>query len=398
MRRFGWALFLALASAGACDCSNNGGGGTGGGDAGGQCTSTLQCPDPQICDPGTGVCTDVVACTDHLECGNGAYCGDTQTCQPSQTGSPCAENANCGTGTCTGGFCGCVGEQFAAERVPPNVLIVLDRSSSMNEDGDPSTSGTQSKWSIALDAIPALVNSFGSSVRFGLAMYPGTQLTCESGNQCSSAGAVFVDPGDPIADITSTLNSATTCMLGTPTDDILRLLIDYPGLEDTTRANYVLLITDGQANCGDPVPVAADLLAEAPSVGTFVVGFGGGVDTAELDGLAINGGTAIGNGVVGGTRDFYDATDATQLGQVLAQIGGTVQTCDYTLSTVPADLTDLFVYQDGAEVTRDQSHAEGWDYNTSTNLLTFYGNACDALLAGTVGDLVIVYGCPIVPL
>ena len=68
--------------------------------------------------------------------------------------------------------------------------------------------------------------------------------------------------------------------------------------------------------------------------------------------------------------------------------------CSYSLDQVPDDVSDLYVYQDDVSVARDPGHTDGWDYDASTETLTFYGAACDALESGDVTDLNIVYGCP----
>ena len=100
-------------------------------------------------------------------------------------------------------------------------------------------------------------------------------------------GAVFVDPDAGTAGAINTfLDGAGTTGFGTPTAETLEILIDYAGLEDTERANYIMLVTDGQSTCDDPVPVVTDLRDEAPEIRTFVIGFGSGVDPNELNDMA----------------------------------------------------------------------------------------------------------------
>jgi hypothetical protein len=173
---------------------------------------------------------------------------------------------------------------------------------------------------------------------------------------------------------------------------MLTSLLTYAGLEDTTWANYILLITDGQSTCDDPVPIVTALRAEVPEVRTFVVGFGEGVDPNELNDMAQEGGTAI----AGGPPFYYVAGDAASLAGAFAAIAGTVMSCSYTLSGVPPDLEKLYIYEDTVPVLRDTGRANGWDYDPATNQVTFYGPACDALQSGSVADLVIVYGCPVI--
>jgi hypothetical protein len=72
--------------------------------------------------------------------------------------------------------------------VAPNILVVLDRSDSMNEP-----LGTSTKWDAAKGALAELAGKYGQGARLGLALYPGTDLSCATGANCE-AGAVFVEP------------------------------------------------------------------------------------------------------------------------------------------------------------------------------------------------------------
>ena len=384
------AVCVVLVLGAGCSCSE-GGDGTGrdGGGArvdggvvgpGGSCTSSTDCAGTLVCDPATGTCVaEEIPCTDHGDCGGAAFCGPSGICERNGTGGPCVDDASCIPGeVCTGGFCGCEGEQFLADAVPPNVLIVLDQSGSMDDEID----GT-SKWDIAVAAIDSLLTDFGAGVRFGLVLYP-------SDGECG-AGNVVVDVGEDTADAIRAAIAATGPDGSTPIGDSLAVLTDYAGLEDPMRANYVLLITDGEERCdGDGEAGATALRMETPEIKTFVVGFGGEVDPDALNAIAVAGGTAL-----PGDPSYYQADDAASLTMAFADIAGAVLSCSYELSEVPPDLEALYVYFDGTGITRDESHADGWDYDPATNQLTFYGAACEALRSGAITDLVIVHGCPI---
>lgn len=275
----------------------------------------------------------------------------------------------------------CDAELFQSTNVPANVLIVLDRSGSMNEN-----IGGGTKWSIALEAIEQFIGDFGGQARFGLMLYPGFDLSCSEGMSCA-AGTVFVDPASmSTADIVDALDDAQTCSFGTPTAETLDALLDYPGLEDPARANYVLLITDGQSTCDDPVPMVTALRNKEPEVQTYVLGFGDGVDPDELEAMAEAGGTAL-----PGDPAYYEADDASSLDEALTSIGGNFLSCVYTLSAPLPDPDQLYVLFDGIQVARDT--VDGWDHDAATNTVTFYGAACDALQSGEVTDLQMVYGC-----
>ena len=392
-----WAAGIALAFAGACTMDfgafniSAGGGGAGAGSTtsggaggGGECDTAAQCPGQAVCDPLTLTCQDQLACATHLECGGGAYC-QGGICAPNSEGGPCDGDVNCvPPEQCVGDVCACGGDVYGADNVPPNMLIVLDRSGSMNDN-----IGGGTKWEIAQQAISTLVATHGDSVRFGLMLYPGTNQSGSQGADCGP-GAVFIDPAPATASaIDSFLAGAGTTGFGTPTAEALDILPGYAGLEDTSRANYVLLITDGQSTCDDPVPSVTALRNEVPEIKTFVVGFGSGVDPNELNDMATAGGTAKAQ-----TPYYYQADDASSLDAAFASIAGSVLSCSYTLSDVPPDPNLLFIYIDGVQVPQDPNHADGWDYDPATNQITFYGSYCDTLQSGGAGSLIISYGCP----
>jgi len=336
---------------------------------------------------GANGCEDRVApsCSVQDDCDPGQFC-DAGACAPNEAGGPCTTDANCAAGDqCFDGICGCQGDVYSAESVPPNVLVVLDRSGSMNSSAG---GGQGTKWNIAKGAIATLTEAYDGQIRFGLMLYPGTNQAGNNGQQCG-AGVVFIDPALDNADaIVDFLDDAGTTTYGTPTAEALEALVDYPGLEDAGRQNFVVLITDGQSSCGDPVPEVTALAGESPAIPTFVIGFGGGVDPDELDDMADAGGTAL-----SGEHGYYVANDAESLGQALADVAGNVLGCDFALGATPPSLEALGVYFDQVVQPRDPTHSDGWDYTAATNTITFYGSRCDALKAGDVGALSFVYGC-----
>jgi hypothetical protein len=337
-------------------------------------------------------------CSSHADCAQAQMCQDG-VCVPNETGGPCEIDLDCVAGeVCLAGICapeeppeemGCGGELYQATAIPPNVLIVLDRSGSM----DASLGGDQgTKWQVAQDAIGQVVTEFGPHVRFGLSLYPGLDPACDVGSGCAP-GEVFVDVGmGTAAQIIEVLGLVDTCTLGTPTAEALEGLQDYPGLEDLERPNFILLVTDGQSTCDDPVPIVASLRDQSPEIKTFVVGFGNGADPIELDGMAEAGGTAL-----MGDPKYYQAGDAQALVDAFGEIAGSVLSCTFVLDAVPPDPDELYVYINGELIPHDPVHVDGWDYVPDTNQLTFYGPPCTLLQSGLAMDLEIVFGCPQAP-
>lgn len=281
---------------------------------------------------------------------------------------------------------GCGGEFYQADAIPPNVLIMIDRSGSMNDE-----IGNETMWNIARDAVNQLLASYEGKIRFGLLLYPGFNQSCSQGERCE-VGDIDVGLGDgKEGEIRSYLRDAGTCSFRTPISAALQSAIGYAPLQDADRNNYVLLMTDGEENCdGDPVAAVTALRQQTEEVKTFVVGFGSGVDGQQLNQMADAAGTAL-----SGDPRYYQADDAAALSSAFNAIAGSVLSCSYTLSEEPPDANRLYVYFNKSELPRDTGHNDGWDYDATSKELTFYGSACDRLKAGEVQDLQVVFGCRI---
>src|SRR5207248_11117720 len=140
-----------------------------------------------------------------------------------------------------------------------------------------------SKWALASSALKQVTAQYQSQIRLGLSMF--SSLT-----QC--------DPGMnyvPIGDNTSAAIAAALPMTangkGTPIGGALQIAWTNAGLMDPSRANFVMLVTDGKENCsGDPVSEVKAMATN--NIKTFVVGFGADVDVTTLTNMAVNGGTA----------------------------------------------------------------------------------------------------------
>src|SRR5262245_30103205 len=63
----------------------------------------------------------------------------------------------------------CGGMQLSADRVPPNVMLVLDRSGSMGNTI--SAASTTSKWDDLKTALSSLITTYDPSMRFGVSLF-----------------------------------------------------------------------------------------------------------------------------------------------------------------------------------------------------------------------------------
>lgn len=213
----------------------------------------------------------------------------------------------------------------------PDLLVVLDRSASMGKpigkgpDGGP----LPTKMTLATRALTKLTAApVDATVRFGLEVFPDVAGACASGTLLVPPAT---DQGAAIGKALVGLELLTGTPLGGPLEVARAHLAKT---KEAGRKQFVLLVTDGGETCPSAaaLPVVQRLAAEG--VQTFVVGFGGAVNEAELDNLACAGGTApspatncksTSSGLVWvgtGPDLFFSAQDEKSLEAALTSIAG----------------------------------------------------------------------------
>lgn len=286
---------------------------------------------------------------------------------------------------------------------PPDMLIVLDISGSMCEPINPL--GTMTKLGVMKTALNDLVTTFDARINFGLMKFPGD-------GDCGPG--VIANPIMPhnAAAIMSTLSTFPSGLFGcatfaggnTPTFRAISAAQDYYA---TIPANpvgqYVLLATDGLPNCGavmttdagtTTAPTVDETVAAIQSlhdvgIPTYVLGFGSGFagDPAALMRMAVAGGTTM----------PYNARNATELSDALNTIAAGIipPSCTIQLDGSTRNPTLFRVsFDGGALIPRDVGHTMGWDYDETTNTITFYGPECSSVESGGVISIDVEYGCP----
>jgi len=353
----------------------------------GEATDTATGGDPTTAPTST---TGEPGCSEDADCPAGQHCGDwSGECLPAGGcvfDEDCEGGQVCTEGTCEiGGECGA--QEFELTKVVPNVMIVLDRSGSMEGDVQDSD---KNRWEVAKDAILKLVTTFNEEIRFGLVTYSACV-----GNGCS-AGTVVVPlaefNGGPIQQFLADKGNGYLCDSGDPetsTGNTLQALVGEPQIQDPTRANAVLLITDGDESgeCQDTTngpAAAAELFGQAISVPTYAVGFADGI-LGSLAEIATNGGTGM----------PYNANTPASLEAALDAIAGAVVSCTFALDVVPEDPNEIYVFFEDMVPGIPNDPANGWTYDPNTNTVTFHGTACEALKNGGVVDVDVVFGCDV---
>jgi hypothetical protein len=305
-------------------------------------------------------------------------------------------------GGATGGIC--QSSTVQTERVTPDMLIVLDRSLSMQQG---------SRWAPSVSGLKAITAALQSSVGFGLMAFPGTSggsapvdcfalgdvertaeclalqdlggtgLTCTTGNINVPIGynnaAAIAQALDGMAPDGATPTAATLQAARAELDKIVA------GPDQLAAPKYVLLVTDGSPNCsnGSLGAGAPDLTAVSASVSaiqamaqngikTYVLGYDTQSDAtlrANLDQMAR----------AGGTGDTVHRAIENESGLIAAfqQITTRALSCEFALDKQVIDKTFVRVLLDGAQLGVDD--ANGWVLSTDRRKVRVQGTACNAL-------------------
>ncbi len=323
-----------------------------------------------------------------------------------------ASSTSGGTGTITvpiGGGAGeenCGFQNFNLNPVPADVLLVLDRSASMEDPPDGSSS-TTSKWDLVVPAVNEVIAQTGSHVSWGLKSFPeGEGSECVAGSVTSKVDVAIADAD--AAEVVAQVTATTPKGNGTPTGDAISAAVTYLQGVSNGHKKYLLLATDGEPSCAGTTkdstkarPYAVKAVAAALSAGspTYVVGVATTKATASqaLNDMATAGGVATGGGNPLATR-YYLASTKADLVAALQTITGDVQkTCVFNLDPPPPAPDFIAVKVSGTAIARDPNSQEGWQYtNAAHTALEVYGAACTTIQS--MADKVeIIYGCLGVP-
>jgi hypothetical protein len=320
---------------------------------------------------------------------------------PGHGGGGSGDGSGSGNGAAGGGSggnpsepqgCGKQTFPISTTKQAPNIMMVVDESGSMR---DQIQGSNMSKWTALVGGVDNLLGKYSGSAQWGLSIFPHSPQ-----NACA-AGTLDVPVGpNTTMTILNKLNALTDQLIGgnTPTNQTLQgMLGSAAGLADATRADYVLLMTDGLPNCGgDDKAVAAtvaQLYAETPSVRTFVVGIGSDTNSNPT---ALNSWADAGHTARSGATHYYQVNTVNDLQQAFADIIGGVASCTYQLSMKPQDASLVVAYLNGMAVPNDPTN--GTSYDAGSSSLVFHGTSCDQIKGGAITNVDVIYGCPSPPI
>jgi len=374
-----------------------------------------------VCQPGTGGSTTDGSDTDDTRDGAGPSVCIPQGSGPSVSGNGRDDTGQSGQGPAnpgnapddTGGtinpsnpsnpgdpasaICQQLALDLTGQTASPNVMLAVDVSNSMKSPIN--SMAIRAKIDDTKAAISALLDKWEGKVRFGWMQFPMFD-TCTPGTlalECDN-------------NTTGTLRAIVPFLFpngGTPTGDSLKNLLASRSLKDSTRSNFVILLTDGVPTCpngngqpqanGQPLPADEELAVQAvrelrsAKIDTFVIGIGEDLNNtspAALNRMAVEGGRAR-----AAAARYYQVNSVDQLNTTLGSVIGMVISCNHILPVRPASADQVQVLLDGQPVARDVLHMKGFDYDLFRNQLTFYGPTCDSLQTGQIKKAEVKINC-----
>ena len=289
----------------------------------------------------------------------------------------------------------CGVQDFDRQPKPAEVLLVLDRSGSMENELD---SG-ETRWDAIVPTLVSAIEATSAGIRWGLKSYPELDET-ESCAPESIVPTIHV----PIAEmsggtVVEEVEATTPLGDGTPTGDAIRFGLDHLRERAMRSDNpkFMLLATDGEPNCpeeGDALDYTIAAIAEALAAGfpTFVVG----VDTTDEDTIDnLNAMADAGGRPRAGDPRFYLASTQAEIETALEEITGEVASCIFDLDPPPPVPDNIAVDFNGMRAERDPTLQNGWEYTRDDHTqLQVHGPWCERIKSEGQSVVNIKYGCP----
>lgn len=302
---------------------------------------------------------------------------------------------------------GCAAIPRRVALLPPDIVIVLDASVSMNDAVDGSCTGgcVNSKWSAAVRAIDAVVTPTTAKVNWGLTALPDVADAC-AGGRIAVPAALF-----SAARINQELDRRTNGeILLNGGNSPMRAAVDVAAAHLSARDpgghRIVLVITDGQPDCA---PGAADTFASdaAGTVQAVTDAASLGISTSVI-GVAAAGGpaeatlAAMARAGDANASTYVPVANRDQLAAAMTDLVAGAADCTLAIPDPPTNdgtTSRSDIALEAADMTSwiplDPSHTNGWDYTDDSRLgAQLYGPACDSLRAGK--SVYVVFPCHVV--
>jgi von Willebrand factor type A domain len=336
-------------------------------------------------------------CSVTTPCAGGTFCGRESSCTAECTAASVAQDCRADEACSSDGRCvgnagdagadgagggedaGCGYVTLQTKPVTPNVVLIIDQSSSMDEKF-----GSSTRWQSLKDSLlseTGLIKELEHVVRFGATFYSAR----EGGATCPMLTEVQVAV-DNYESIKAKYPART--IAETPTGDAIEAVLQKlpsAGVDTQVAPTIFVLATDGEPDrCEQLNPQmgqqeAIDAVKHAHTLGvrTYVIGVAQEVSEAHLQELA-----NAGVGQASGNAPKYRANDDMGLRTALRTIVGGEVTCQVPLKgTVTGGTCAGNIRLNGKPVTCSPS--DGYQI-VGGNAVQLSGSACESLKRGEV--------------
>lgn len=317
----------------------------------------------------------------------------------------------------------CGGDHISLTSLPPNVVMLLDKSGSMTDnawdhDGDDDTAPVN-RWTSLHDVTSDLLGQYGDRMNVGAVLFPSLDSSVPDSQNYDTVFDAACKMGDevevPVASdnqqaILEALPGRMERFEGaTPTRQAILNGLEHLENLDAEGPRAMVLVTDGAANCvyepgsnigrvyDTELEFAVSSAFEDHGIPTYVVGIDIGADhpvdgrnlSDDLNAVAKAGGVAR-----HGDENFYNVADQTALAAALDEIAARVE-CTIDLESLPADPEYVDVTLNGETVPQVGScdEGDGWRFASDDHSSIELCNAsCQSFQE--VRQLDTTYNCP----
>lgn len=376
--------------------------------------SSCSSPEESLVDPCVSELSCGQACSAVEPCGSGRFCGPDSTCTAQCVagdarcgdGKRCDSNGKCvpktqlgGLGGSEGGGVGgnsgvCAEAKITLDKQIPNVLLLVDQSSSMNADF-----GGSDRWQVLRTALmtPAtgIVSTLQAEVRFGLSLYSGRNgaapcpeliNVAPALNNFATIDATYPVPTSAIIDDTPTgesIDAARDALLALPEPGPKVIVLATDGEPDTCQ------YFDSMPDEGRAVAIKAAQDAFQTGVFTFYISVGNDVSDMHATEMA-----NVGQGYPRNDpmQRFYRANSQADLADAFQTIVNGVRSCAFALNGMVKDGAENegTVILDGAVLPFGDPN--GWQLSSPTTI-ELVGKACETVKDDNKHELSASFTC-----
>lgn len=330
--------------------------------------------------------------------------------------------------TIIGADAACMTNTLDGQRVPTNLMILLDRSGSMNNRDDRNPS-MPTRWTAAVAGLTSLLNRLSDNARVGITFFP-------SGSNSSSASG-YENPAVAIAPLRTNRAALLGALRGASPSGNTPMICGFQGVQryfsryTQDGSRNVILITDGvpTEECGMDLPMCnllppdfacllmrdgpiqnqvrvavARTAMSTPPIKVYIAGTPEASDTFLSD-LAVIGNTQRTPDCRPSQSCHYRLETASfeaDLTMALQDIESRALTCEFQVDADPTrvdpDRVNVNVQGSGMSsprlIPRDVDHREGWDYSEGRRSIVVYGSACEQIRTDAQVRVQILFGCP----